>query len=110
MFPREARKTRKTSRSSLDSTQNSHVEKPPESSVSQAGQLSLVSARRSLQTGQVRGGRRVLSLGLRTPATLPFPSRTRSFERRAPPPPPTPPPARPPPPRPTTPPPPPGCD
>src|SRR6266566_7355145 len=59
MFPREARKTRSTSRSSSVRTQNSHAANPPESSVSQAGQLSRVTARRWLQTGQLVGGRRV---------------------------------------------------
>src|ERR1700674_3765742 len=58
MFPREARNTRNTSRSSFDNTQNSQVAKPPESSVSQAGQLSRVNASRSSHTGQLRGGRR----------------------------------------------------
>src|SRR6266851_4928075 len=59
MFPRDDRKTPSTSRSSFVSTQNSHVEKPPDSSVSQAGQVRRVSASRSLQTGQLSGGLRV---------------------------------------------------
>src|SRR5712691_3387522 len=59
MFPREARKTRSTSRSSSVRTQNSHAANPPDSSVSQAGQLSRVTASRWLQTGQFVGGRRV---------------------------------------------------
>src|SRR5437879_13118745 len=62
MFPREARKTRSTSRSSSVRTQNSHAAKPPDSSVSQAGQVSLVTASRWLQTGQLVGGRRVGTL------------------------------------------------
>src|SRR5258708_17898090 len=59
MFPRDDKKTRSTSRSSFVSTQNSQVEKPPDSSVSQAGQVRRVSASRSLQTGQLSGGLRV---------------------------------------------------
>src|SRR5260370_22869150 len=59
MFPLEDKKPRSTSRSSFVSAQNSHVEKPPDSSVSQAGQVRRVSASRSLQTGQLSGGLRV---------------------------------------------------
>src|SRR4029077_16447232 len=58
MFPRDERKTRSTSRSSFVSTQNSHEVKEPESSVEQDGQVSLVVARRALQTGQFAGGLR----------------------------------------------------
>src|SRR5258708_27393345 len=60
MFPRDARKTRRTSRSSSVSTQNSHDVKPPDSSVEQSGHASRVVARRWLQTGQLEGGLRVV--------------------------------------------------
>src|SRR5438132_6794000 len=59
MFPREARKTRSTSRSSSVRTQNSHEANEPDSSVSHEGHVSLVTASRELQTGQLLGGRRV---------------------------------------------------
>src|SRR5260370_31290675 len=59
MFPSEARKTRSTSRSSSVRTQNSHEVNAPESSVSHEGHVSLVTASRELQTGQLFGGRRV---------------------------------------------------
>src|SRR5260370_42566781 len=59
MFPREARKTRSTSRSSSVRTQNSHEVNAPEGSVSHEGHVSLVTASRELQTGQLLGGRRV---------------------------------------------------
>src|SRR5437588_12794561 len=59
MFPREARKTRSTSRSSSVRTQNSHEANEPDSSVSHEGHVSLVTASRELQTGHLLGGRRV---------------------------------------------------
>src|SRR6202165_2475506 len=62
MFPRDARKTRSTSRSSLVSTQNSHDVNAPDSSVEQSGHVSRVVARRWLQTGQLEGGLRVADL------------------------------------------------
>src|ERR1700686_656965 len=60
MFPRDARKTRSTSRSSSVNTQNSHDVNAPDSSVEQSGQVSRGVARRWLQTGQLNGGLRVV--------------------------------------------------
>src|SRR5258706_3230028 len=64
MFPRDARKTRRTSRSSSVSTQNSHEVNAPDSSVEHSGHVSLVVARRWLQTGQLDGGLRVVDLAI----------------------------------------------
>src|ERR1700693_1108822 len=64
MFPREARKTRSTSRSSSVSTQNSHDVNAPDSSVEHSGHVSRVVARRWLQTGQLDGGLRVVDLAI----------------------------------------------
>src|SRR3984893_5832325 len=64
MFPRDARTTRRTSRSSLDSTQNSHDVKAPDGSVEHSGHVSRVVARRWLQTGQLDGGLRVVDLAI----------------------------------------------
>jgi hypothetical protein len=59
MFPREARKTRSTSRSSSVRTQNSHDANAPDSSVSHDGHVSLVTASFELHTGQFAGGLRI---------------------------------------------------
>src|SRR5216683_4775219 len=64
MFPRDARNTRRTSRSSSVSTQNSHDVNAPDSSVEQSGHVSRVVARRWLQTGQLDGGLRVVDLAI----------------------------------------------
>src|SRR5258708_19538222 len=74
MFPRDARKTRRTSRSSSVRTQNSHDVNAPDSSVEHSGQVSLVVARRWLQTGQLEGGLRVVDLAIysTTPRMVPI--------------------------------------
>src|SRR6202521_4226394 len=64
MFPRDARKTRRTSRSSSVRTQNSHEVNAPDSSVEHSGHVSRVVARRWLQTGQLDGGLRVVDLAI----------------------------------------------
>src|SRR5260370_35844414 len=69
MFPRDARKTRRTSRFSSVRTQNSDDVNAPDSSVEHSGQVSLVVARRWLQTGQLEGGLRVVYLAIYSTTT-----------------------------------------
>src|SRR5258708_29152428 len=69
MFPRDARKTRRTSRSSSVRTQNSHDVNAPDSSVEHSGHVSLVVARRWLKTGQLDGGLRVVDLAIYSTTT-----------------------------------------